>query len=81
MANVTVSIDPQLLRRARVRAAQDGTSVNAVIAEYLERYVGADDGATALAEILELAAASESGSGSGGRRWRREDLHDRAGLR
>ena len=81
MANVTVSIDAQLLRRARVRAAEDGTSVNAVIAEYLERYVGADDAAAALADVLELAAASDSGSGPAGRRWRREDLHDRAGLR
>jgi hypothetical protein len=81
MANVTVSIDAELLRRARVRAVQDGTSVNAVIAEYLERYAGANEAATALAEILELAAESDSGSGPVGRRWGREDLHDRAGLR
>ena len=81
MANVTVSIDAEVLRRARVRAAQDGTSVNAVIAGHLERYADADDAAAALGEILEIAAASDSGSGPGGRRWTREDLHDRAGLR
>ena len=81
MANVTVSIDADVLRRARVRAVQDGTTVNALIAEYLGRYADADDAAIALVEILELAAASDSGSGPGGRRWTREDLHDRAGLR
>lgn len=81
MANLTVSIDAEVLRRARVRAAHDGTSVNAVIAGYLDHYAGADDAATGLAEILELAADSDSGSGPGGRRWTREDLHDRAGLR
>lgn len=81
MANVTVTVDAQLLRRARVRAARDGTSVNAVIGDYLRRYAEADDAATGLAEILELAAGSDSGSGPGGRRWTREDLHDRAGLR
>jgi hypothetical protein len=81
MANVTVSIDADVLRRARVRAAQDGTSVNAVIADHLERYADADDSAIALAEILDLAPAFDSGSGRNGRRWTREDLHDRAGLR
>lgn len=81
MANLTVAIDEGVLRRARLRAARDGTSVNAVIAGYLERYADVDDAAVALSEILELAAASDSGSGPGGRRWTREDLHDRAGLR
>jgi hypothetical protein len=81
MANVTVSIDPQVLHRARVRAAQEGTSVNAVIAHHLERYADADDAVLALSEILELAASADAGSGAGGRRWTREDLHDRAGLR
>ncbi|MGK2852011.1 MAG: hypothetical protein ACSLFN_14035 [Candidatus Limnocylindrales bacterium] len=81
MSNVTISIDPDVLRRARVRAAQDGTSVNAVIAEYLGRYADVDQAAIAQSEILELAAAADSGSGPGGRRWPREDLHDRAGLR
>ena len=81
MANVTVSIDADVLRRARVRAAQDGTSVNAIIAEYLGRYADVDKSTIALAEILDLAAVSDSGSGPGGRRWTREDLHDRASLR
>jgi plasmid stability protein len=77
MANMTLSLDADLLRRARTRAAKDGTSVNAVVAAYLERYADLDEAANALAEILELAAATDSGSGPGGRRWTREGLHDR----
>jgi hypothetical protein len=81
MANLTISVDDQLLRRARVRAAEEGTSVNAMLAEHLERYAGMDDQSVAIAEFLELAAASDSGSGPGGRTWKREDLYDRRGLR
>jgi hypothetical protein len=81
MANLTISIDDRLLRRARVRAAQEGTSVNAVLAEYLDHYAGADEQAAAISEFLELAAASDSGSGPGRRTWTREDLYDRRGLR
>ena len=76
MANLTISLDDRLLRRARVRAAEEGTSLNAMLAEYLERYAGTDDASMALAEILELAAASDSGSGPGGRTWKRENLYD-----
>lgn len=81
MANLTISVDDQLLRRARVRAAEEGTSVNAMLAEHLERYAGMDDQSVAITEFLELAAASDSGSGPGGRTWKREDLYDRRGLR
>jgi hypothetical protein len=81
MANLTVSIDADVLRRARVRAAREGTSVNAVVGAYLGRYADVDDAAIALEEFLELAAASDSGSGPGGRKWTREDLYDRRGLR
>lgn len=55
--------------------------MNALIAEYLDRYGGADDATIALAELLALAADSDSGSGPAGRQWSREDLHDRTGLR
>ena len=43
MANLTISVDDELLRRARVRAAQLGTSVNAVLREYLRTWAGQDD--------------------------------------
>ena len=36
MANLTLAIDEDLLRRARVRAAEQGTSVNAVVRQLIE---------------------------------------------
>jgi plasmid stability protein len=77
MANLTITVDDQLLKRARIRAIENGTSVNAVVSEFLGRYAG--DGGThaALAAFLELARRSEASSGREGRSWRRDDLYDR----
>ena len=81
MANLTITIDERLLRRARMRALEDGTSVNAVLRAYLERYAGAGDAAEALGGFAGLARASTASSGPGGRSWTRDDLHDRTRLR
>ena len=77
MANLTLSIDDELLRRARVRAAKENTSVNAVVRDYLAVYSGARRIAGARRRLVDLSQASSSGSGPGGRSWRRDDLHDR----
>ena len=81
MANLTVSVDERVLRRARIRALEQGTSVNALVGEYLERYAGADPAAAALAGFLDLASRLHAGSGPEGRTWRRDDLYDRPILR
>jgi len=81
MANLTLTIDAEVLRRARIRALERGTSVNAVVSEYLERFAGIGATATALAQFLELAERSHASSGPEGRTWRREDLYDRPILR
>jgi hypothetical protein len=77
MANLTVTVPAQVLKRARIRAIEDGTSVNAVVSRYLERYAGAGETADALSEFIELARRSDASSGPTGRTWRREDLYDR----
>jgi len=77
MANLTVTVDDQVLRRARIRALENGTSVNAVVSEYLGRYAGVGGTHAALAGFVELARKSEASSGPGGRSWRREDLYKR----
>ena len=41
MAILTLSIDDEVLRRARIRALELDTSVNAVLREFLEAYAGA----------------------------------------
>lgn len=42
MANPNITIDDDLLRRARIRALEQGTSVNAILREYLTAFAGAD---------------------------------------
>jgi hypothetical protein len=75
--NLTLTLDRDVLRRARVRAVLEGTSVNAIVREHLERYAGADPAADGLRRFLELAAQSQAGSGPGGRRWSRAEIYDR----
>ncbi len=40
MSNLTLVIDDELLRDARVKALQDGTSVNQICRDAIEQYVG-----------------------------------------
>jgi hypothetical protein len=76
MANLTITIDENVLKKARIRAIEEGTSVNAVIRQYLESYSGMRLGPEAVVgEILDLSKKSRSRRGS--RRWTRDDLHDR----
>ncbi len=76
MANLTITIDDEVLRRARVRATEQSTSVNSVLRHYLESY--AATGTTweqATSAILRLAAQARAGRGD--RRWTRDELHER----
>jgi hypothetical protein len=74
---LTVTIDERVLKRARIKAIEQGTSVNRVVSEYLQRWAGASQTQEALSGFVELAANSEASSGPEGRAWRREDLYDR----
>ena len=79
MANLTISIDPDVLKRARIRAIRENTSVNAVVRGQLERYAAAEPGRRAPRPIdgfLELARGGGLGSGPGGRAWTRDEVYD-----
>ena len=76
VTNLTLAIDEHVLKRARIRALEQGTTVNALVREYLESFAR-DERKAAIAHFLELARASTSGSGPQGRTWTREDLYDR----
>ena len=54
MANVTLSIDDDLLRRCRAYAEARGVSLNALICELLERAVPVASGETADREMCKL---------------------------
>jgi hypothetical protein len=56
MANMTIAIDDQLLRTARVKAVQQGTSVNEICRQAIERFAqGAGDVEARLARLNVLS--------------------------
>jgi len=79
MSNLTISVPSDVLKRARLRALEEDTSVNAVLAAYLDAYARADDDQRrrerAVARILGLSEQSKASSG--GRSWSRDELHER----
>lgn len=77
MANVTITVDPEILRRARIRALERGESVNAYLSQALRRYAGPDldRQSAALARLDAIADQAAVGSPEGGRAWTRDDLH------
>ena len=74
MANLTLVIEDDLLLRARKRALDQGTSVNALVRNYLENYAGRPDASEAMRAFLDHAASF--GARSEGP-WTREELHER----
>lgn len=46
MPNLTISLDDQLIKQARIRVAQQGTSLSAKVRELLQQYVNGTDDAT-----------------------------------
>ena len=78
-ANLTLQMDAEVIRRAKVVAARRGTSVSALAAARLRELVDEDDRlelARARAEEI-LRTASERG----GRAWTRDELHEREASR
>lgn len=77
MANLTITVDEEVLRRARMRAIGEGKSVNLLLRQYLDAYSGrCREQTEAVTDLLDLAASSPQ-AGSGGRRWTRDELHER----
>jgi hypothetical protein len=76
MANVTLTIDDETLRRARIKALEQGTSVNAIVRSYLESFAGMRPSTAAIDAFLALTEDAGSGSGPRGRRWSRDDLYE-----
>ncbi|MBS3966100.1 MAG: hypothetical protein KGZ60_02430 [Truepera sp.] len=76
MANLTISVDEELLQRARLRALLEGTSVNAVLRDYLARYAGMNQEQQEAAQAI-LRLSHEAASRHEGPRWPREELYER----
>ena len=59
MANLTVTIDDDLLRAARVRAVQHGTSVNEVCRQAIAEFAGQSDDPQDWLRRLQAVAARQ----------------------
>jgi plasmid stability protein len=80
--NLTITVDDEVVRRARIRALEQGTSVNALLRDFLVSYAGADEERDARNRLIDLARASSASSGAQGRSWSREELYEeRLGVR
>ena len=75
MANLTLSLDDSLLQEAREAALHEHTSVNAMVRDFLTRYVGSKQRRLEALDTLDaIAARSASRSDQS---WSREDSHER----
>ena len=80
MANLTIAIEEDILKKARLRAVEQGTSVNALVREFLREYTGsASRRAEAARRLIKLA--HESAADVGPITWTRDELHDRQAQR
>ncbi len=76
MANLTITVDDEALKAARIKALAQGTSVNALLGDYLSAYAGVHNRhKEATRRILELADRCRSRRGDA--RWTRDELHER----
>jgi hypothetical protein len=73
--NVTLSVDDEVILRARRRAEALGTSVNQLVREYLDQLAGKSDPNEDAAEFARLSKLAHGDS----RGWKfdRDELHER----
>jgi len=76
--NLTITVNEDIVRRARIRALERGTSVNAVLREFLEDFAGRDEARDARSRLAQLARSLPKGGRKSTRRrgWSREELYD-----
>ncbi len=71
--NLTIQLDREIIRRARVVAAKRGTSVSALVARELDDLVQREERyEDARERAIQLMAAARS---HGGRTWTRDDIY------
>lgn len=76
MANLTLSLDDALLRKAREAALREKTSVNALVRDYLSRYV--DARSRRIQALDAFDAVADCSSSASQAPWSRESLHGRS---
>lgn len=76
MANVTIALDDDLVRRARIKAVNEGTSINAVIRDFLTAWTSDSAERMVAAERLRVAMAAGTYKSSASD-WTRREIHER----
>ena len=76
MTNVTLSIDEEDLKAARITALQNGTSLNAVVRDFIKNYIGQAQRNNELADSI-LQTMSESDYSGASRKVSRDELYER----
>ncbi len=77
MKNITVSVPDDVYREARIRAAERGRSVSALVAEFLASLSEADAEFARL-EAQQREVQREIARFSAGDRLERDEIHERA---
>ena len=72
--NVTLSIDEQVVARAREKAKALGKSLNELIRDYLQKLAGGDDPERSVEEFERLSGRGHSR----GWRFNRDEIHERS---
>jgi hypothetical protein len=72
--NITLSVDEQLVARARKRADALGKSLNQLIRDYLQKLAGGDNPQASIEEFRRLSGQGHS------RGWHfdRDEIHERS---
>ena len=76
MTKLTISVDERTLQRARIKAQEQGTSVNDLLCEYLEDFAGQPNAREEAVQSL-LKLSREAKAYRGDRTWTRDELHER----
>lgn len=76
MPNITLSVDESVLKAVRRHAAENNSSVSALVREFLTNLAAHDNRAKlARSRLRQLSGRSQGRLGD--KSWTRDDLHDR----
>jgi plasmid stability protein len=72
LKNITFSAEEDLIRRARERAAADGSTLNEEFRQWLEKYVERPESGQAFADLMDRFAYAQAG-----RSFQRDEMNER----
>ena len=76
--NITLALPKDILKRVKVMAAEEGTSISAIMEELLQNRLGRHEGYETARRRQSVILAKGLDMGTGGKVvWRRDQLHER----